>query len=107
MITPTMRPCRSKIPSICKYIVLELDFLWFPPQLQHFILGSDRFNTLRHDSIYKATARSPANAAARPISSLPAAPVDSGMRPVDVLDAPPAPVAEGLKEVGTVALPDG
>jgi hypothetical protein len=58
-------------------------------------------------SSYNATASNPANAAARPISSLPAAPVDSETRPVDVPDAPPAPVAEGLKVVGTVALPDG
>jgi hypothetical protein len=46
--------------------------------------------------LYKAKAMKPATAAARPISSLPAAPVDSARPPEDVPVAPAAPVPEGL-----------
>lgn len=61
---------------------------------------------------YNATAKRPKSAAATPISSFPAAPVDSATRPVEVPLAPAtAPVPVGLEgdpvTEGTVALPDG
>lgn len=86
--------------SICK------DTCWIPRRVSSkpFPLRSP---FLPSAIIYKAIAIRPATAAARPTSSLPAAPVDSATPPVDVPVAAPVGLGAEPDAVARVALPEG